>query len=210
MLAIALSLLMLTPGCTSPTDSSSDQSLVTDCEKNPTSQGCFEEVVSESDCSQMQVFTGDSCRTMIKPGLLSFGESKVSLIVGLEMQPLTPSFVGDAPSSWTISPQLPDGLSFDFDSGVISGTPTSEATSRTYTIIASNSMGIASDRFEISVLPVSVQSLAIPPGYLHCTANEECGLPAPSYSGGAPDEWHSEPPLPMGLLIGEYAGLAPP
>ena len=145
---------------------------------------------------------------MIKPELLAFGESHLSLTMGSEMQPLTPSFVGDAPSSWSVNPHLPDGISIDLESGVISGTPSSEAPSRTYTIIASNFAGIASDSIEITVLPVSVQSIELLPDYLHCTVNEVCELPTPIISGGSPDEWRSNPPLPQGLVLGSNGSIS--
>ncbi len=207
-LAFVLTLLMLTPGCTSPTEPDLDPSENPDCELDPNLSGCFDMVVLEDDCSTKQVFTGDYCRTMLKPDLLSFGESKVTLVTGTEMQSLTPSFVGDAPSTWDVNPTLPSGISIDPGSGVISGTPVSEEPTRSYTIIASNAMGIASDSIEFTVLPVSVESIEPIPGYLHCTVNEECQLQTPSHSGGAPESWSSDPPLPPGLDLGDDGSIS--
>ncbi len=199
---------MLTPGCTSSTEPNSESTEIPDCELDPNLTGCFDSVVLEDDCSPTQVFTGDYCRTMLKPDLLSFGESKVTLVIGTEMQSLTPSFVGDAPSTWEVNPALPSGLSINSDSGVISGTPTSEEPTRSYTIIASNAMGIASDSIEFTILPVSVDSIDPLPGFLHCTVNEACQLQAPSHTGGAPEEWSSDPALPPGLDLGDDGSIS--
>ena len=89
------------------------------CEMEPTSEGCFEPVVTEDDCMPTQVFTGESCRVMLRPEKLDFGTSEATLQIGTEMQQLTPSFLGDAPSDWAINPQLPDGVEIDLESGVI-------------------------------------------------------------------------------------------
>ena len=56
---------------------------------------------------------------------------------------------GGAISSWSISPQLGNGLNFDTTSGLISGTPTSAEGSTDYTITAHNSAGDASRIFNI-------------------------------------------------------------
>ena len=86
--------------------------------------GCFEPVVTEDDCTPTQVFTGESCRIMLRPEKLDFGTSEATLQIGTEMQQLTPSFLGDAPREWAVNPQLPDGIEIDLESGVIRELPT--------------------------------------------------------------------------------------
>ncbi|MBS1533571.1 MAG: putative Ig domain-containing protein, partial [Bacteroidetes bacterium] len=54
-------------------------------------------------------------------------------------------------TSYSISPELPTGLSFDTATGVISGTPTIAATTTTYTVTATNSGGSTSFSFVLSV-----------------------------------------------------------
>ena len=48
----------------------------------PTSEGCFEPVVTEDDCMPTQVFTGESCRVMLRPEKLDFGTSDATLQIG--------------------------------------------------------------------------------------------------------------------------------
>ena len=157
-LPVVLVLMLLLPGCASPLGGNQESAEI-DCELEPTSAGCFELVVTEEDCTPSQVFTGESCRIMLRPEKLDFGTAEATLQVGTEMQQLTPSFLGDAPRDWAVNPQLPDGIEIDLESGVIFGTPNYEEASRHYTIIASNAAGISSFRIEITVLPVPVLSL---------------------------------------------------
>ena len=164
--------------------------------------GCFEQFVTADDCTPKQVFTGELCRTMLRPEMLDFGESEITLEIGSEIQQLTPSFIGDAPSSWAVNPPFPDGISIDSDLGVISGTPTYEAPTKSYTIIASNAMGISSFRIEITVLPPPVLSIELQSNTLYCTEGETCYLETPSFSGGPPENWDSDPHLPPGLVMG--------
>ena len=50
-----------------------------DCEIEPTSEGCLEPAVTEDDGMPTQVFTGESCRIMLRPEKLDFGTSEATL-----------------------------------------------------------------------------------------------------------------------------------
>ena len=76
------------------------------------------------------------------PSSLSYGVEEITTISGVEIQPLTPSFNGDGPQNWLVSPSLPDGLSLNRQTGVISGTPKLLTIMAEYTIIASNMLVI--------------------------------------------------------------------
>ena len=195
-------MLFLLPGCASSTEREGEIALVPGCESDPTADGCFEDTVTEEDCYSNQVFTGSICRTMMRPEMLDFGESEITLEIGVEIQRLTPSFLGDAPSSWEVNPSLPAGLSLDPDSGVISGAPTNESLPRSYTIIAANAMGVAAFRLEITVLPPEIVSIQLQASTLHCTRGETCHLGTAAFIGGTPEKWDSYPPLPMGIKLG--------
>ena len=135
VLAVTISLLLLLPGCASSPESGIVAPAEPDCENDPTADGCFVQTVTEDDCTPTQVFTGELCRTMLRPEALDFGESEVILEIGAEIQQLTPSFLGDAPSSWAVNPPFPDGIAIDPDSGVISGIPTYESLISHFSII---------------------------------------------------------------------------
>ena len=199
--AIALSLLVLLSGCTgNGTDSSSDDS-ETDCDTELTPENCFEDEVSEEDCLISQVFTGEFCRVMIRPSLLDFGEDSITLGVGDEMQSLSPSFVGDAPSQWSVNPDLPAGIKLDPATGVISGIPTEESAKIAYTVIALNAAGQDSERIRIEVLPIAVESISYPSSTLSCQLHTPCTLHPHEVTGGAPTHWTIDPPISNGLTF---------
>ena len=206
--AIVMALLLLLPGCTGllNDDVETVPEEVT-CEDDPSQPDCFEEVITEDDCTSIEVFTGEYCRLMLRPEMLDFGETSITLVVGSKMQALTPSFYGDAPGGWLVNPGLPDGISLDSESGVISGTPTAESQGMTHTIIATNAVGSASDTLQITVLPIAPQSISYPVEAIHCTMERECTLQAPEITGGTPVEWVIEPPFPEGLALGESGSI---
>tara|TARA_Y100001934_G_C11758547_1_gene498111 strand:- start:156 stop:578 length:423 start_codon:yes stop_codon:yes gene_type:complete len=139
---------------------------------------------------------------MMRPEMLDFGESEAILEIGVEIQTLTPSFLGDAPSSWAVNPPLPDGITLDSDSGVISGTPVQESSPKSYTVIASNAMGVSSFRLQITVLPHEIISIELQSEELYCTRGETCHLETPSFTGGTPDKWSCDPPPANGYDVG--------
>ena len=187
ILSVTISLLLLLPGCASSTESEVEILAEPDCAIEPTADGCFENAITEEDCSPQQVFTGEICRTMMRPEMLDFGESEATLEIGVEIQQMTPSFLGDAPSSWAVNPPLPDGIALDPDSGVISGTPVKKSSPKSYTIIASNAMGASSFRLQITVLPPEITSIELQAKELYCTRGEACHLETPSFTGGTPE-----------------------
>ncbi len=201
---------MLNSGCLGLFGSEEDQTENIDCQSQPTHPDCFEEVVTEDDCTSQQVFTGESCRLMLPPSQLSYGEDSITLIVGLEMQALTPSFQGDGPQNWFVNPRLPDGLNID-ESGVISGTPQEASESTQHTVIATNTMGSSSTTIDIAVgasAPESVQYLS---DTLACTLDSHCSLDSPMVTGAMAESWSADPPLPMGLELledGSISGIA--
>ena len=65
---------------------------------------------------------------------------------------LVPTNSGAAASSWSISPPLPTGLTFDTSTGQISGTPTTTSSAQVYTISATNAGGTGQTTPTFSVM----------------------------------------------------------
>ena len=78
----------------------------------------------------------------------SYGQGLIVLAVGEALAPLTPTSSGGV-TSWSIEPALPPGLSFDTDTGEISGTPTARSPLALHRVEASNILG--SDTVELGV-----------------------------------------------------------
>ena len=116
------------------------------------------------------------------PGSISYGaENTFKLIPGVEVS-FKPTAVGTV-DSWSISPSLPTGLSFNFQTGEISGTPdystyfSSGFPLTTFTIIAQNSGGSQNFNIDIKILAsgenvwtvingISGQTTSVNPGSL--------------------------------------------
>jgi len=99
---------------------------------------------------------------------LSYGISSISLNVGEEMQALTPSFVGDGPDTWVINPPFPQGISFDRESGVISGSPSEATIEIRHTIVASNAVGSTSTWIDLEVTIEGPKSITYAESILDC------------------------------------------
>ncbi len=73
---------------------------------------------------------------LIPPTALTY-TSPATAMMGAVLTPLVPTLSGDA-DGFTIQPVLPDGLTFDPATGIVSGTPSRARIALTYTITASN------------------------------------------------------------------------
>ncbi|WP_413670971.1 putative Ig domain-containing protein [Mucilaginibacter sp. Mucisp86] len=95
--------------------------------------------------------------------------------------------------NYFISPMLPSGLSFDSNTGTISGTPLVARASTNYTVTAYNVAGGASTTVNITVVPAAVPTISYSGGAQHYTANSAItpltptsnGVGAQSYSAAA-------------------------
>src|SRR5690606_36619863 len=79
--------------------------------------------------------------------------------VGSAIVALNPSVSGSV-SNYSVSPALPDGLSIDPISGIISGTPTTVTATASYTVTATNSGGSVSFDVVITVNDAAPSALA--------------------------------------------------
>jgi len=73
-----------------------------------------------------------------------------------------PSLEGGCPSTFSVSPALPKGMSLDAHTGVISGTPIEKCDEKTYTITASNSSGKVEAEVPLAVILAPPSSLSYP------------------------------------------------
>jgi hypothetical protein len=112
------------------------------------------------------------------------------------------------PHEYSISPDLPTGLSINPTTGTISGTPRELLTNTTYTITARNSGGVNTTTITIEVLD-QLPGLSYSPDDLTLTKNQtssDLPLNATITGSGAITSWAISPTLPSGLSFGTSNG----
>jgi DNA-binding beta-propeller fold protein YncE len=85
------------------------------------------------------------------PAGLAYTTGTAVYTVGTAITPNSPTSTGGAVTSYSVSPDLPAGLSLDDDTGIIAGTPTTVAAKASYTVTASNATGSTTATLTITV-----------------------------------------------------------
>lgn len=137
------------------------------------------------------------------PQNLSYGGARI-FVVGTAITAVNPSVTG-SPSSYSVSPALPAGLTLDTTTGRIAGTPTAATAQAGYVITASNVSGSTSYTLTITVNP------AAPTGLHYATPwTFVVGSPIPAIFTlgvtGTVTNYAVSPALPAGLAINSTTG----
>ena len=113
------------------------------------------------------------------------------------------------PSSWSISPALPDGLNFGSNNGTIWGTPTALNSTAQYTITATNANGSSTTTINITVVD-EVPVLSYTPASVELTnntAHPDFPLLATVTGSGVITSWAiNDTALPTGVFFGTTNG----
>mgnify|MGYP006252854139 FL=1 len=112
----------------------------------------------------------------------------------------TPTSSGGAVVSWSISPGVPSGMSFDTSTGAISGTANVITPTTTYTVTATNSGGSDTVTIQITVND-EAPSISYSSGPHILTKDSTMASLAPVSTGGTVVSWSVSPTLPAGLSI---------
>ena len=140
------------------------------------------------------------------PSALTYTLNAPSYCAGTAITDNTPSSGGGIPTSYSVSPILPAGLSLNTSTGVISGTPTSAIAAANYTVTAINSCGSAINDVNITVTtsPLIITYTTNPAVY--CPGNAITAN-SPGFTGGAPASYSVSPVLPPGLSLNSATGV---
>jgi len=87
------------------------------------------------------------------PSSVSYASPAFTFTTNVAARTLTPTAEGGAVASFSISPSLPVGLTFDTTTGAISGTPTAASAATNYVVTAQNGGGQATVTLTIEVDP---------------------------------------------------------
>jgi hypothetical protein len=92
-----------------------------------------------------------------KRPLVYYPNNHVALIAGTQSGTNMPLSLGGTVTGWSISPALPAGLAISTRDGSITGTPSAESPSISYTVTATNSGGTAT-----AIVKITVGGLSLP------------------------------------------------
>jgi hypothetical protein len=132
-----------------------------------------------------------------------------SVLINTAIVGTTVSNAGGLVDNFTVTPALPTGLSFDLNSGAISGTATALQGPTVYTIKASNAAGFSSATYTLEVVAVQIAA----PVITLSSAFEDVtiGSPIAGYtitkSGGAITSHSITPDVPSGVTFDSTTGL---
>ncbi|MHC4341210.1 MAG: CHRD domain-containing protein [Planctomycetota bacterium] len=141
------------------------------------------------------------------PSGLSYA-SPVSYPTGAAITANAPSVGGGAVASWSISPALPAGLTFNTGTGVISGAPTTVTSAANYTVTASNAAGSTSATVNLTVPLGAPKSLSYSntPNIGYVSGGFFATM-SPTVSGGAVSSWSISPALSAGISLNTSTGV---
>ena len=91
---------------------------------------------------------------IVAPAITTVGEPALRALIGRSFESATSTWVentGGSISYYTISPELPDGLSLNSETGDISGTPTATMETTSFTLTANNLAGSSSVSFALEI-----------------------------------------------------------
>jgi hypothetical protein len=137
---------------------------------------------------------------------LSYSESPVTCQKDVACSVAAPAVVGEG-LSFSVSPSLPAGLTFDTGDGSISGTPSVLSSQGVYIVRAQNSGGSTDSALILKVIDPAPTGLAYSESPVTCTKDAACSVSAPSVVGN--DLVFSiTPSLPSGLSFGANGSIS--
>ena len=143
----------------------------------------------------------------LAPSNLAYGTPVATYTVGTAIVANTPSLGGGAVVTYAVAPGLPQGLSLDTHSGVISGTPSVPTATTTYTVTATNSGGSTTADLTLTVNDLAPSGLAYATNPASYTVGTAIADNLPTHGGGAVAAYTISPSLPAGLALDAGTGV---
>ena len=144
--------------------------------------------------------------SLTAPSGLSY-TTPVSYSTGTAITPNKPTVGGGPVSTWSVSPALPAGLTFDTSNGDIKGTPTAVTTASNYTVTASNAAGSTNAIVNIATPLGAPNCTSYSPGSLiEYTGQTSGGASIVCSGGGAATSYSIDIALPTGMTFDTTTG----
>ena len=138
------------------------------------------------------------------PSINRYTLNSAIYVVTLAIDPNVPTVSNGKPTSFSIAPALPAGLSFNTTSGAISGTPTTASSAADYVVTANFGGGVTATR----TLNIEVRSpfITFPVAKYSLKLDQAFGPVKPDVVGPAPKSFSVSPALPNGLVLDANSG----
>ncbi len=141
------------------------------------------------------------------PSSLAYSPNPAIYTLGRAFPPIVPSNAGGPVAVYAISPVLPEGLTLDPESGIITGMPTAAAPARNYTVTAVNTLGSATATLNLRIDDKPPLGLAYATAAAVYTLGVPIGDNPPSSSGSPTLSYSITPALPAGLVLNSTTGV---
>ena len=138
--------------------------------------------------------------------IISYSQTSYTLTKDVAMTASTPTVNGGAVVTWSISPSLPAGLTFETSNGTIWGTPTAITSSASYTVSATNTGGTDTVAITIVVNDAAPTDLDYSPNTFTLTKGTQMTTVTPTANGGTIVSFSVSPSLPAGLSLDTSTG----
>jgi hypothetical protein len=139
------------------------------------------------------------------PTNLSYPSSSLTAYTGVQISSLSPTVTGSS-ISYTISPELPSGLTLNSNTGSITGIPNTATSSQNYTITATNSSGSTTTSLTLSVVQSPPSNLTYQSSQLTLTVGVPMNALSPSVNGTV-TSYNAPNGLPQGLSLDPSTGV---
>ncbi len=142
---------------------------------------------------------------VLPPASLSYTTPNV-YTSGTTITSLNPTSTGGPITQYSISPNLPAGLTINSTTGVISGTPSAVSSQTSYTVTGTNASGTVTATVVITVNMAPPASLTYTTPNVYTSGSTITAL-NPTSTGGAITSYSINPNLPAGLTIDPTTGI---
>lgn len=141
------------------------------------------------------------------PRNLTYATNPAIFLRGTPIPPNLPTVEGGTPTSYTVTPALPPGLTLDPVQGTLTGCPLGTAPVGTYTVLAANAKGSTTVDLVLGVRDLPPADLTYPLNPAVYDQGVAISPNVPTHGGGAVDSYTVNPELPAGLVLDPVTGI---
>ena len=164
---------------------------------------------SDTDTATVAITVNAAAVAVAAPSI-SITPATVTVTAGTAIAPITIASTGGTVASYSIMPDIGNGLMFDTTTGTISGTPTAAAPEASYTITATNASDTDTATVAITVnaaaVAVAAPIISITPATVTVTAGTAIAPITIASTGGAVASYSIMPDIGNGLLFDANTG----